>query len=230
LAEEALSRFVDDEANERDEALARRAQSGDDDALDGLLRQYRRMAFTRSRAYFVAGAERDDLYQEAMFGLYKAVRDFRAERGVPFRVFARLCIDRQVCSAVRSSSRLKHRHLNRAVSLFNVNGRRSEPDASGDEEVLQSRSELDPLENVLAAESYDELRLAIPALLSPREAEVLELLLAGHGYLAIATMLDQPPKSVDNTLQRIRRKVRTYLEQRNGDGGTVELAVGTSGR
>ncbi len=209
----------------QDEARVVRAQSGDQAALDGLLRQFRGVALTRSRAYFVAGADREDVFQEAMVGLYKAVRDFRLERGVPFRAFARLCIDRQVLTAVRSSSRLKHRHLNRAVSLFSLTRARQDGGVGDDDPPLPSSGDFDPLENVLATERYEELRDAIPGLLSARETEVLKLVMAGHGYLAIAGMLACAPKSVDNTLQRIRRKVRAFLDDRGGaDDGPPSFA------
>ncbi|MGZ6751900.1 MAG: sigma-70 family RNA polymerase sigma factor [Nocardioides sp.] len=195
-----------------DETLVARAQTGDDGALDALLRRHEPLARHRARAYFLAGADHDDVVQEAMIGLYQAVRDFDPVVGASFRAFAEVCVARHVVSAVRAATRHKHAALNSYVPLHGP--------AAGDDdgrtlgEVLPAPASADPAEQVVALEGLVDLRRSVRGLLSDLEVEVLRLQLDGVGYRDIAGRLDRRAKTVDNALQRIRRKVGGHLVAR----------------
>ncbi len=192
-----------------DRQLAARSQDGDDEAMTALLQRYRRFARARSRCYFVVGADPADLEQEALIGLLKAARDYRLDQDVPFRAFAELCITRQVISAIKASSRLKHSPLNQAVSIDgNPDGDAGGPIA---DRVLVDRREPGPAEAVVAADQLAHLRRVITGRLSTLEVQVLDLFVAGHSYQAIADRVGRRPKAVDNALQRIKRKLEPAL-------------------
>ncbi|MFA9432591.1 RNA polymerase sporulation sigma factor SigH [Egicoccus sp. AB-alg2] len=187
-----------------DEALVDRARGGDETATTELLLRYRPLAQARARNYFLVGGDQDDLAQEAMLGLFKAVRDFSPRSGASFRSFAELCITRQVLTAVRGATRHKHRPLNTSVSLDRPHD--SRPDVTIGE-VLPATDAPDPLAVVVADDDLGRLRAALDASLSGLEAQVLGLYVEGRTYEEIADRLGRHVKAVDNALQRVKRKL-----------------------
>lgn len=196
-----------------DEELIVRARVGDEIALRRLLTRYRPMAIARARSQFLVGADRDDLVQEAMIGLYQAIRDFDDRRGMSFRGFAELCVTRQLADAIRGAGRHKHRALNSYVSFSDPAG-----GAQGAETVVDDlvpmRGSGDPADIVIARERLRSLQLHVREALSELETQVLRLHIEGGSHQQIADRLQRQAKSVDNTLQRIRRKVEGHLMAR----------------
>ncbi|MFN2389515.1 MAG: RNA polymerase sporulation sigma factor SigH [Actinomycetota bacterium] len=196
-----------------DEELVEWARLGDDKAIATLLHRYRHYARSKARTYFLAGADKEDLVQEGMIGLFKAIRDFQGEHNTAFRAFAELCITRQIITAIKSATRQKHIPLNSYVSL-------NKPSPSeGDDEspllhTLDDRSSVDPAELVISAEEVASLRSSMSKLLSTFEIEVLQLYMDGKSYQEIAAFLGRHVKSVDNALQRIKRKLEQRMDER----------------
>ena len=187
-----------------DEELVILAQQGDDRALDFLLSKYFVYVRSKSLSYYIVGADRDDIIQEGMIGLFKAVRDFSSERGVTFKTFADVCVTRQIITAVKNASRQKHAPLNFYVSL-----NKSVSDDESDStlgEILEHGKNLNPEEILIKKEDRDILGSEMQKLLSPFESRVLSLYLQGNSYLTIGKIVDKDPKSVDNALQRIKKK------------------------
>jgi RNA polymerase sporulation-specific sigma factor len=199
-----------------DEELLDRARSGDDRAIDALLVRYRHYARAKARTYFLAGADREDIVQEGMIGLYKAIRDFQPDKRTAFRSFAELCITRQIISAVKSATRHKHMPLNSYVSLNQPVG--GQDDAPPLEQALSDTAPSDPADLVISAEEISGLRASLVELLSGLEAEVLRLYMDGKSYQEIASILGRHVKSIDNALQRIKRKLEQHLETRDARG------------
>lgn len=199
-----------------DEELVARVHAGDDRCLDTLLLRYQGFARAKARAYFLVGADHDDIVQEGMIGLYKAIRDFDAQQEMSFRAFAGLCVDRQVLTAVRTATRRKHGPLNSYVSfdrpmLLDEEGERTLAD------VLPTSPLTDPAEQVVSAERVRDLQRSFVAVLSDLEVEVLRLHVDGRSYREIAGMLQRHTKSIDNTLQRIKRKLDSLLMDRDAE-------------
>lgn len=192
-----------------DEELVARARAGDDAALDQLLVRHRTLARSRAGAWFLVGGDRDDLVQEAMIGLYRAIREYDPVAGASFRTFAELCATRQLVTAIRTATRLKHGPLNHAVSLQRPTLVDGDEHTLGD--LLAAPVSTDPAELVLSAERIDELQAHVDESLSNLEAEVLRLHVDGVRAGDIAARLERCSKSVDNTLQRVRRKLSAYL-------------------
>ena len=193
-----------------DEELVSRSSAGDERALDVLLRRHLPLVRAMARSYFLVGGDHDDLVQEGMIGLYKAAREFDDRRGAGFRSFARTCVERRLVTAVRTAARHKHCPLNDYLSLH-----RPRPTEGKDErtlgEVLPAAWCSDPAERVVAAERWRHLCMQVRTALSDLEAEVLRMHLAGAGYRSIASALGLPAKSIDNALQRVRRKLGAQL-------------------
>ena len=188
--------------NLEDEELILRYRAGEEAVLDYLLDKYKNLVRSRARAMFLAGGETDDLIQEGMIGLFKAVRDYETDKGTAFRSFAALCVERQMLSAVQNSNRKKHSPLNSSVSL----------DADPENEIWTSgRAEGNPEEILIDRENAELLEGKIRDFLSPLENRVLDLYLEGYSYIDIGEKLNKPPKSVDNALRRIRGKIRENL-------------------
>ena len=185
-------------ANVPDEDLAVKAQHGDAEAETLLLEKYKPLVRARARELFLAGGDRDDLLQEGMLGLFKAVRSYDAEREASFGTFARLLVNRQIYNAVAAAQRQKHQALNHSVSMTEI-------EEQQDTFLLGTADS--PESIVLDLENARELREAIFGLLSPMEKKVLERYLEGYDYLQIAEEMGRPAKSIDNALQRIRGKV-----------------------
>lgn len=181
-----------------DEELVVRLRQGESEIEDYLMEKYKNLARTRARAMYLIGGDTDDLIQEAMIGIFKAIRDFLPGKEASFSTFARLCIERQLYSAIQSSNRKKNQPLNTYISL-------SEENNEGSLDRLWEES---PEAILVDREQADNMMEKIQSKLSPFENHVLELYLQGCDYNRIAQMMDKSPKSIDNALQRIRAKVR----------------------
>ena len=204
-----------------DDDLIARYRAGDPDALDVLLRRYRRFARSKARGYFLAGADADDLEQEGMIGLYKAVRDYRPDRESGFRAFAELCVTRQVVSAVKGATRQKHRPMHRYVSISGVVGGESDHER-WIEDLLDDHRVNDPADEVCRREGMAAMRGTMRDLLTGLEAEVLDLYVEGRSYQEISASLGRHVKSIDNALQRIKRKLEHHVSERDaGEGALV---------
>ncbi len=199
-------------ADVSDADLVERYHAGDTDALLVLLERYRRFAAVRARTYFLAGGDSDDIEQEGMIGLFKAARDFRGDRESSFRAFAELCITRQVISAVKSATRHKHRPLNQYVSLSGVRGGDDASERSV-EDLLDPHAVADPADAVVSNERMAAMKRSIGETLSGLEVEVLRLYVEGKSYQEISAQLGRHVKSIDNALQRIKRKLEGHLNE-----------------
>jgi RNA polymerase sporulation-specific sigma factor len=196
-----------------DDELVARFQGGDNDSLDVLLQRYRRFTRAKARGYFLSGADSDDIEQEGMIGLFKAVRDFRPDRQASFRAFAELCITRQIITAIKTATRQKHQPLNSYLSLSGT--RPGEENGSGTvEEVLEAKGLIDPIEFIISMEDLRSMRRMMSEMLSKLEVEVLRLYVEGKSYQEIAEVLGRHVKSIDNALQRIKRKLDVHLAER----------------
>ena len=196
-----------------DEELVERARRGHEIALETLLNRYRHYARAKARTYFLAGADKEDIVQEGMIGLFKAVRDFQADKNTAFRAFAELCITRQIITAIKTATRQKHIPLNSYVSLNKPMG--NEGDDRPLAESIATREISDPAELVVSAEEVASIRSMVGEVLSELEVEVLQLYMDGKSYQQIADMLDRHVKSIDNALQRIKRKLEQHLTDRD---------------
>ena len=188
-----------------DEKLAALAQSGDDRAFDYLLDKYRVLVRKKSSSYYIIGADRDDIIQEGMIGLFKAVRDFDPGREASFKTFADICVSRQMLTAVKNALRQKHAPLNFYVSL---NKPIAESDGESElAEVFGGNETANPEDIVINREKADCLEVKVNEVLSRFELRVLSLYLQGNSYLSIGKAIGKDSKSVDNAIQRIRKKI-----------------------
>ncbi len=205
-----------------DDQLVLLCRQGEGDALRILLERYRRFARSKARCYFLAGGDIDDIEQEGLIGLYKAVRDFRADRQASFRAFAELCITRQIITAIKTATRQKHRPLNSYVSLYGA----GTLDDAGERlvEGLLDQQVADPAEEIVQGECLAELRALLTELLSGLEVDVLRLYVDGRSYQEIGEELGRHVKSIDNALQRIKRKLEAHLETHVRDGPAAAVA------
>ena len=197
-----------------DEELVELARSGDEIALEYLLVRYKNFTRAKARSYFLIGADKEDIVQEGMIGLYKSIRDFQPARQTSFRAFAELCITRQIITAIKSATRQKHIPLNSYVSL---NRPVSHEDGDQDRvlvDVLSTTAAADPVELVISSEEIRSMQTSFSEILSDLEAHVLHLYLEGKSYQDIATSLKRHVKSIDNALQRIKRKVEAHMDRR----------------
>ena len=186
------------------------AQKGDDAALELILTRYKDLVRSRARAYFIMGAETEDLIQEGMIGLFKAVRDYEKDRDASFSTFADLCISRQIYTAVEAGARKKHAPLNHYVSLSQPEDRDEDKQAYEPEDVWEKS----PEELVIDQENTRLLEETIEQELTPLEKQVMDLHLTGMGYREIAKVLGRDGKSTDNALQRSRGKLRRALDKK----------------
>ena len=195
-----------------DVELAARFQSGDRLALEALIDRYRRFARAKARSYFIVGGDADDIEQEGMIGLFKAARDFRPDRQSSFRAFAELCITRQVITAIKTATRQKHQPLNRYVSISGVRGS-DDPGERSVEDLLHDHHVSDPADEVVSAERMDAMRESMAKMLSGLEVDVLRLYVEGKSYQEISEHLGRHVKSIDNALQRIKRKLDVHMQE-----------------
>ena len=179
------------------------AKAGDENALEYLLTKYKELVNVKVNKYFIIGAEKEDIIQEGMIGLYKAVKCFDNEKQNSFKTFANLCIERQLITAIKTSTRQKHTALNSYLSL-NMSAYDDEDTSLID--IFNSNTVEDPLDTITKKEYYKFVETKIDKTLSDFEKQVLQRFAAGDSYVKIAEKLDAPVKSVDNAIQRIRKK------------------------
>ena len=190
------------------------AKQGDPTAYDRIVRRYYGFVRLKASSYFLTGGDADDLIQEGLVGLYKAVRDFRSDRESSFRNFAELCITRQTITAVKTATRNKHTPLNGYVSFSQTPASAPEGEPTL-EEVIAGPSVQDPASMVISSEELQSLVGCLSTSLSELESRVLSLYLDGRSYEEIAWRLSCEPKTVDNALQRVKRKVGAHLSSRS---------------
>src|SRR5687767_5795184 len=194
--------------------LVLRARNGSSGALDAILRKYTGFVRLKASSYFLAGGDGDDLVQEGMIGLYKAVRDFRPDKETSFRSFAELCVTRQIITAIKTATRYKHAPLNTYVS-FSHTPAGQDPDGEctlGD--ALPGSHVNDPAVCVISTEELQSLVFCLGSGLSPLEADALRLYLEGSSYEDMAEELGCDTKTIDNALQRVKRKIYTHQRSR----------------
>lgn len=196
-----------------DEELVESVRVGDSEALEYLINKYRNFVRAKARSYFLVGADREDIIQEGMIGLYKSIRDYRGDKLTSFKAFAELCITRQIITAIKTATRQKHIPLNSYVSLdkpiYDEDSDRTLLD------VIESSRVQDPEELMINKEEFSGLEDKMSEVLSDLERKVLMLYLDGRSYQEISADLDRHVKSIDNALQRVKRKLERYLEVRN---------------
>jgi RNA polymerase sporulation-specific sigma factor len=195
-----------------DEEVIELVHIGQSDALDYLINKYRNFVRAKARSYFLIGADREDIVQEGMIGLYKAIRDYKEDKLSSFKAFAELCITRQIITAIKTATRQKHIPLNSYVSLdkpiYDDESDRTLMD------VISGAKVLDPEELIINQEKFDDIEVKMAELLSDLERKVLALYLDGRSYQEISEDLNRHVKSIDNALQRVKRKLERYLEIR----------------
>jgi RNA polymerase sporulation-specific sigma factor len=194
--------------------LVVRARNGDQAALDALIRRYTGFVRLKASSYFLAGGDSEDLIQEGLIGLYKAVRDFRHDKETSFRSFAELCVTRQIITAIKTATRFKHSPLNTYISFSNTPaGQDSDSDVTlGD--ALPGPSVDDPSICVISTEELQSLVFSLGTGLSKLEADALKLYLEGSSYEEMAAELGCDTKTIDNALQRVKRKVLQHQQAR----------------
>ena len=180
-------------------------ENNNEEALEFLICKYKDLVNTKVGKYFMVGAERDDIIQEGLIGLYKAIKDYKIGMQNSFKSFANLCVERQLITAIKTSNRQKHMPLNSYLSL-NTSAYDNDEDGTELLETFEVDTIEDPLETIMKQESFDEIQNAVHKSLSKFEGQVLERYMQGESYEAIAKRLDTPVKSVDNAIQRIRKK------------------------
>ena len=190
------------------------AKSGDPTAYTRLLGRYKGFVRLKASSYFLAGGDSDDLIQEGLIGLYKAIRDYRTDRESSFRNFAELCITRQIITAVKTATRNKHTPLNHYVSFSAPAGAGADDEAPTLEELIAGPSVNDPAKQAISSEELRSLVGCLSTSLSQLESSVLALYLDGRSYDEIGRRLDCDTKTVDNALQRVKRKVGAHLGER----------------
>ncbi len=195
-----------------DETIVEIARTGDIDAQEYLINKYKNYVRAKARTYFLLGGDKEDLIQEGMIGMYKAIRDFRSDKLSSFRAFAELCITRQIITAIKTATRQKHIPLNSYVSL-------NKPiyDEDSDRtllDVITGNKVTDPEELIISREEFSEIEEKMGELLSSLEWKVLMYYLEGKSYQEIAEDLGRHVKSIDNALQRVKRKLEKYLADR----------------
>ncbi len=195
-----------------DEDVVVQARDGNGEALEYLINKYRNFVRAKARSYFLIGADREDIIQEGMIGLYKAIRDFRNDKLSSFRAFAELCITRQIITAIKTATRQKHIPLNSYVSLnkpiYEEDSDRTLMD------VISTARISDPEEMIINREEFGDIEEKMGEILSDLEWKVLMSYLDGRSYQEIALELKRHVKSIDNALQRVKRKLERYLDGR----------------
>lgn len=193
-----------------DEQLVEQVHQGNTDALDFLITKYRLFVKSKAKSYFLIGADKEDIVQEGMIGLYKAIRDFKGDKLSSFRAFAELCITRQIITAIKTATRQKHIPLNSYVSLdkpiYDEESERTLMD------IIISPVTDDPERIIINQEDYSRLEHKMGEVLSELELQVLSRYLAGQSYYEISGELNRHVKSIDNALQRVKRKLERHLE------------------
>lgn len=200
--------MIKDFARYTDDELIEKLRQGEPEVMDYLIDKYKSMVRQKARVLYLVGGEQDDLIQEGMIGLFKAVRDYHAGKDASFHTFAQLCVDRQMYHAIQSSNRQKHQPLNSYVSMSSEEW----------ENEVRTMLQQSPENIVIAQENAAHLESKIRNQLSKFENQVLDMYLDGDNYLTIADKMGKTPKSIDNALQRIRMKVKECVGMKRQDG------------
>lgn len=218
---QAMMKKMDRFKNLTDEEIVRMAQEEHDaEATDYIVHKYRNFVKAKARSYFLIGADKEDIIQEGMIGLYKATRDFRGDKQASFRAFADLCVTRQIITAIKTATRQKHIPLNSYVSL-------NKPIYTDESErtlmdVVSAAPVSDPEELIISRENFADIELRMNEVLSDLEWQVLTAYLEGKSYNEMSRELHRHVKSIDNALQRVKRKLERYLEMRDKENNGKE--------
>ena len=202
--------------NLTDEQVIDKIHQGDEEALAYILEKYKELVNMKVGKYFIVGAEKEDTVQEGMIGLFKAIKSLDNTKQNSFKSFANICIERQLITAIKSSNRQKHMPLNSYLSLNTAAYDNNEDDSVELLETFNSNTIEDPLDTIMKQEYYKEVEDAVNKNLSKFEKQVLDRFLKGDSYIKIAEKLDSPVKSVDNAIQRIRKKAIKNITNNNG--------------
>ncbi len=197
--------FADMYNDKTDEEIISYIKNGDEQALTYLLTKYKELVNVKVSKFFIIGGEKDDILQEGMIGLFKAIKSFDADKESSFKTFANICIERQLITAIKTSNRQKHIPLNSYLSL-NTSAYENDEESVELIDTFDSHLIEDPLETIMKKEYYQEIQDSIEKSLSKFEKQVLDRFIKGESYVTIAKKLDSPVKSVDNAIQRIRKK------------------------
>lgn len=212
VSEETETHLASYYVDMQDEDVVALCHQGDTMAEEYLLNKYKNFVRSKARSYFLIGADHEDIVQEGMIGLYKAIRDFRVDKLASFRAFAELCITRQIITAIKTATRQKHIPLNSYVSL-NKPLYDEESDRTLLDVIIEGRA-ANPEELIISQEDLNNITGRINEVLSPLEQDVLQAYLDGKSYQEIAEMLGRHVKSIDNALQRVKRKLEKYLQEK----------------
>ncbi len=198
--------------NLSDEQIVQMAQSGDSEAMDYILETYKNLVRSRARSYFLVGADHEDIVQEGMIGLYKAIRDYKSEKQTAFAVFAEICVTRQIITAIKTATRQKHIPLNNYISLdkpaYNEDSNRTLV------EVIRETNLTSPESLMISSEDFSDIKENLNHLLTPLEMDALSGYIEGKSYQEISAQSGHHVKAVDNALQRVKRKLLKYLSTR----------------
>ena len=201
--------------NLEDEEVIIQIKSGDKEALEYLIEKYKDLVNMKVSRYFIIGAEKEDIFQEGLIGLFKAVKCYQSDKQNSFKTFANLCIERQLITAIKSSTRQKHMPLNGYLSL-NSSAFENDDDSNNLIDVFDSGIIEDPLDTITKKEYYKMVEMQVDKALSDFEKQVLGQFVQGYSYIQIAENLDSPVKSIDNAIQRIRKKaIKSIIEDEN---------------
>ncbi|MDD2218331.1 MAG: RNA polymerase sporulation sigma factor SigH [Eubacteriales bacterium] len=193
-----------------DEELVEKAQGGDINAQEAIISRYRHMVKSKARMFFIVGADSEDVVQEGMIGIFKAVRDYRPDKNASFKTFAELCISRQIITAVQGATRKKHSPLNQSVSLSSPTHERNNKETL--EMTVTAPQAENPEEVTIMRESIGNIFINASTIFSEFEKEVWRMHLQGKNYLKIAKEMGKSSKSIDNALQRISKKITSFLD------------------
>lgn len=211
MQEENVFFSINEYSKTTDEEIIKEIRNGDKQALTYLMNKYKEIVNLKVGKYYMVGAEKEDIIQEGLIGLFKAIKTFNAEKNNTFKTFANMCIERQLITAIKSSNRQKHMPLNSYLSL-NMSAYDNEEENGAElMDTFDSKTIEDPLETIINKEYYDEIEKSIDKTLSQFEKQVLDRYMKGESYVTIAKRLDSPVKSVDNAIQRIRKKAMKNL-------------------
>ncbi len=202
--------------NFNDEQIVSLIKQGDEKALSYLLEKYKNLVNMKVGKYFIVGAEREDIVQEGMIGLFKAIKNFNTEKQSTFKSFANICIERQLITAIKSSNRQKNIPLNSYLSLNTAAYDNNDEDSVELIDTFNSKIIEDPLDTIMKKEYYENVQEAITKSLSKFEKQVLDRFIKGDSYSTIAQKLNSPVKSIDNAIQRIRKKaIKNIFDENN---------------
>ncbi len=197
--------------NEEDKAFILKIKDGDENSLNKIMEKYKNLVYSRAKSFFIVGAEQEDIVQEGMIGLFKAIKGYDFDKDVSFKSFADLCIRRQIITAIKASTRQKHIPLNSYLSL-----NKTAFDEETDREVIEQLdidTIPDPLETITKKETYKNIELKMSEILSDFEQQVFNEYLNGESYVKIAAKLNTHSKAVDNAIQRIKKKVEKHISE-----------------